>query len=211
VEAEFHTGFSGFAASIDGPAGPLSTTFPVEWLSFEGSVAGRDVLLNWSTASEQNNDYFEIRRSPDGQTFIPVGEVTGKGNSNEPVPYEFYDFEAANMGQARWYYQLRQVDLDGQSSLSSVIEVNIPQGQIPFRLVSPPTAGTPAQVQIPGGEESLLGWRIIDMQGKNCALNGNWVGTHLHLYGWETLAEGIYILQIQQKQGMSSLKIRWQN
>ena len=102
--------------------GNLSGTVPVE-LSRLSAIAGASYIdLFWETASETNNDGFEILRSEDGQNFVEVGFVTGKGNGIG-AKYSFTD------GTVRkgvdYYYQLKQYDNDGQFSLSDIVQAKI--------------------------------------------------------------------------------------
>ncbi len=128
------TGYSGTLATVSGTEitrkfidspGPFTitgsaTSFPVEWLSFEAWPEGNVAQLEWITAHEESNDYFQVERSADGQNFAPIGQVESFGDSNSPVDYQFTDHAPLN---GRNYYRLRQVDLDGQFSFSSVKEV----------------------------------------------------------------------------------------
>ena len=93
---------------------------PISLKSFNGVKKDDTIQLNWETASEQNNAYFNVLRSTDGKKFSVIGKVDGKGNSNEIVNYNFLDI---NPSIGTNYYQLEQVDFDGESSKSEVIAV----------------------------------------------------------------------------------------
>lgn len=116
ISAAAVTTFSPFTIALIPP-----TPLPVELLRFEGSCAGNAVQLRWTTASEQNNDYFTIERSSDGQIFSTIGTLDGAGNSSQLHHYSFTDAGPHN-GTA--YYRIRQTDFDGQYSLSKIIFVN---------------------------------------------------------------------------------------
>jgi hypothetical protein len=79
------------------------------------------VLLQWSTASEQNNAGFAVEHR-DGATFDEVGFVTGAGTVDEPQEYEF---RIENLEPGVHAFRLRQVDLDGTTTYSSVVETSI--------------------------------------------------------------------------------------
>ena len=83
---------------------------PVTFVAFTGRQVGNSIVLEWATASESDNDYFEIERSIDGVNFVTVGYVDGAGNSNSLLNYQFAD-NAPEQGQL--YYRLSQVDFDG--------------------------------------------------------------------------------------------------
>jgi hypothetical protein len=61
----------------------------VELLSFNTKIKGAGVTVDWATASETNNDYFEIERSPNASCWTTVGRMAGQGNSNS---YQFYEW-----------------------------------------------------------------------------------------------------------------------
>ena len=101
----------------------LTEIVPVELLAFTASMNNSLVQLLWSTASELNNQGFEIQRSIDKpDDFVTVGFVNGKGNSTEINYYSFHDHPDLN-GVSQLYYRLKQVDLDGTFSYSNVVNV----------------------------------------------------------------------------------------
>ncbi|WP_462249263.1 T9SS type A sorting domain-containing protein [Ekhidna sp.] len=95
------------------------TILPVELLFFNGKLEQNFVVLSWHTASELNNDYFEILRSKNGVNFTPIGTVKGAGTTSELSQYTFNDQTASGTN----YYQLRQVDYDGASESFNIIRV----------------------------------------------------------------------------------------
>lgn len=84
---------------------------PVELLSFNANCQDNgSVLISWTTATEISNDYFTIQRSTDGKQWANIGTVTGAGNSNQVLNYEFTDNEPL---QELSYYRLMQTDYNG--------------------------------------------------------------------------------------------------
>ncbi|NJN34847.1 MAG: T9SS type A sorting domain-containing protein [Saprospiraceae bacterium] len=79
------------------------------------------MTTTWETASEINNNYFEIQRSRDGRDFEAIGNVKGKGTTNDR---QFYQFEDTEPAQGINYYRLRQVDFDGRNELSKTVSVS---------------------------------------------------------------------------------------
>ena len=115
-----------------------ATLLPVDLVSFEGQVENQSVHLHWITASETNNDRFEIEYSVSGNEFFKIGEVAGSGTINE---MKSYDFTHSNPVKGSNYYRLKQVDFDGQYEYSSVVYV-IHQGfEDSFTLLENPTSG----------------------------------------------------------------------
>lgn len=92
-----------------------SSTLPVEWLSFDGNHYENGIQLKWATASEKNNDYFEIQKSANGKDFEVIGIVNGMKNSVLEQRYDFFD---ENPYISSNYYRLKQVDLAANSNHS---------------------------------------------------------------------------------------------
>lgn len=93
---------------------------PVELLSFEGSFANGNVLLQWVTATEKNNDFFAVEKSADGIAFELYAVVAGSGTVSSKNAYQVYD---SSPFAGITYYRFKQVDYDGAFSYSPVIAV----------------------------------------------------------------------------------------
>lgn len=98
------------------------TVLPIELLSFSATEADRKVLLNWSTATESNNDYFTIERSADAIHFEKLLSVDGAGNSTQLTTYSATD--PSPMGGTS-YYRLKQNDFNGEYSYSGIEAVTL--------------------------------------------------------------------------------------
>ncbi|UTW62093.1 T9SS C-terminal target domain-containing protein [bacterium SCSIO 12741] len=97
----------------DGITGPL----PVELVEFDADVLSTDeVRIHWKTASEINNDYFELEKSTDSENWNFHSLRSGQGNTNESTEYEVIDSDPALLN----YYRLKQVDFDGTATYSQI-------------------------------------------------------------------------------------------
>jgi hypothetical protein len=99
---------------------------PVELLSFTAERQGADGLLRWATASEKNNERFEVESSADGRTFRRIATVLGAGSSTQRHDYALTDPNLARYAADLVYYRLRQVDRDGTAAYSPVHTVQVP-------------------------------------------------------------------------------------
>ncbi|PHN07598.1 hypothetical protein CRP01_05715 [Flavilitoribacter nigricans DSM 23189 = NBRC 102662] len=95
-----------------------SSVLPVELTRFSADTRDDEVELNWTTASELQNDFFQIEHSRDGVRFQPVGKVKGAGTTTETVEYHFLHRQAAAGAN---YYRLKQVDIDGAFEYSDIV------------------------------------------------------------------------------------------
>ncbi|MBL1212881.1 MAG: hypothetical protein HND52_05950, partial [Ignavibacteriae bacterium] len=95
---------------------------PVELTSFAASVSDAGVTLNWATATETNNSGFSIERSVDNVEFNAIAFVDGHGTTTEKTNYTYVD---KSVSAAKAYYRLKQIDFDGTSAYSNVVEVDL--------------------------------------------------------------------------------------
>jgi hypothetical protein len=100
----------------------ISAPLPVELLYFAGKLKDRTVFLDWSTATEINNAFFEVQRSKDNEAFEVIDIVNGSGNSTIVQSYKSID-EKPYDGIS--YYRLRQVDYDGVFTYSESVSVDM--------------------------------------------------------------------------------------
>jgi len=103
---------------IDNLTVATAVSLPVEMLSFEGLQEKSGNLLTWATASEINNDYFELQRSYDGVSFETIDQQNGKGMQYGGAEYSYLD-RTAKGGVS--YYRLKQVDFDGTTTYSQML------------------------------------------------------------------------------------------
>ncbi|RSK36161.1 T9SS type A sorting domain-containing protein [Hymenobacter metallilatus] len=98
-----------------------NTPLPVTLTDFAAQARQQDALLTWQTAQEVNNAYFAVERSLDGSSFQEIGQRPGAGTSTQPRSYTFTDAGAARLALGGMlYYRLRQVDVDGTETFSTV-------------------------------------------------------------------------------------------
>nr|HMN23711.1 T9SS type A sorting domain-containing protein [Ignavibacteriaceae bacterium] len=99
-----------------------SLIVPVEMTLFSGDYENERVNLKWITATELNNFGFEIERRDDFSSYEKIGFVSGNGTSTNRITYNFID---QNLSAKKYYYRLKQLDLDGTFDYSSEIAVDI--------------------------------------------------------------------------------------
>ena len=99
----------------------MCVVLPVQLLGFSAECKEAYTQLIWQTATEINNDYFDIEKSIDGLNFSSVGFVDGAGNSSSVINYSLQDFGVNN---ETTYYRLKQVDFNGEESYSDIVSLN---------------------------------------------------------------------------------------
>jgi hypothetical protein len=91
---------------------------PVTWLNFNAIKKNNTVVLNWSTAMEQNSKDYEVQRSTDGINWKTIGTVLAAGNSTTVQQYSFTDTDPS-IGTN--HYRLVQHDIDNKKSYSKIV------------------------------------------------------------------------------------------
>ena len=144
----------GLAGALDGKVFPL----PVEMLWFNAILnEDNSVNVRWSTATEINNDRFEVERSSDGIYYESIGVVPGAGNSGSVREYSFTDISTEGGSvSGPLYYRLRQIDFNGAYNYFGPAAVN-PGSADGFFVYPSPSTG-PFNVIIPysAGERVII-------------------------------------------------------
>lgn len=99
-------------------ASPLA----IDLVNFNGNHKNNQTNLYWETLNERDNSYFTIARSQDGLSWENIGRVTGAGNSDERINYNFTDhspFSGIN------YYRLQSTDYDGTHYKKGTVAINV--------------------------------------------------------------------------------------
>lgn len=99
------------------------TRLPIELADFSAVVDNGSVILNWTTASETNNAGFAIEHSSaENQPFEEIDFIDGAGTSLQPNSYT-YTAKGLDFGKHR--FRLKQVDFDGSTEYSSIVDATI--------------------------------------------------------------------------------------
>ncbi|MBX7095856.1 MAG: T9SS type A sorting domain-containing protein [Flavobacteriales bacterium] len=98
-----------------------TSPLPIELTRFDVEEENENtVAIRWTTASESNNDHFEIERSADGMNWDVIGKTSGTGNSNSTTVYESMDYSPL---EGLSYYRLVQTDRDGNSTIFPAVSI----------------------------------------------------------------------------------------
>ena len=170
-------------------------SLPVELSSF--FVTERDCIveLNWTTASEENFDYFEIQWSGDGHEFERVNWVASNGNANGDS-YKSID----NNPSTHNYYRLKMMDFDGKFEFSKVVYIKLDCASTQDEILVYPNPIMPSQplnIEFLSKKE-MEQIVVIDVMGrivKRVSI-GTEVGKNTLSLDISDLAIGTYMLQL---------------
>lgn len=180
------------------------TPLPIELLTFDAKCVGQSMTLNWSTASETNNDHFEVQRSVDGINFTGIAQIAGHGNSTQLQQYQYID-TSAPIGNL--YYRLKQVDTDLSTNYHHIISAennctNSIYNQGNINIYPNPNTGNDLQLGYIIKKDEEVKVKFYDVLGKiiieqTLKLHAETTEKTLHI---GDLAKGIYFIQIQSTQ-----------
>ncbi len=145
-----------FAFCSDG--GPL----PVNFLDITASQKSTRVLVEWKTAFEVNNQFFEVERSINGISWSAIGRVNSKGNSQLVQNYSFADDKPA-IGTN--IYRIRQYDNEMRSSLSKNISIRVNISNTSAHVVANPFVNN-ITVEFLSKINQQVSARLYDITGK---------------------------------------------
>ncbi len=185
---------------------------PVELSSFSVLFipSQNNIQLKWQTESESNNYGFEILRGVNKAKLTKIGFVPGQGTTSSTHEYNFID---SKITSADYFYQLKQIDFDGTSTLSEKISVAVSSPQNyrlsqnypnPFSLRNS-ISQIAFRFQIP--ESELVSIKIYDVLGrevKNLVSQKLSSGTHTVQWDGKTnhglpVSKGTYYYTMKTK------------
>lgn len=177
---------------------------PVEFIELNGNCSEEGIQLEWSTASERNNDYFVIERSPDLENFEAIDTISGQGNTSLLSEYQWADIHPLENTS---YYRLSQTDYDGKKTLLQTVAV-----QQDCQTDNQPIAtynNYNQQLIINPNGKYIEELRIVDTRGqevKHFVIQQSQKSlTSINLS--EKLQKGVYIVSIHTSGGQYSNKI----
>lgn len=188
-----------------GSASVSCSPLPIVLLDFSAECKDNYTNISWTTATEINNDYFELEKSDDAINFVSLGTIKGGGNSHQMKEYQYTDYEPSNKTV---YYRLKQVDFDGKTEVFDIIpascnvnpsfEVNqllFNENQLNFNITTSQHQG--ANIQ------------LFNAQGQLIKTFNTFLNTGVNQINLEnnSLGSGIYMLNIIGEKNHYSTKV----
>jgi hypothetical protein len=186
------------------------TQVPVELTSFTGNVNNLgQVILNWETATEINNQGFEVERRTETSEYRTIGFVEGYGTTTEPRSYIYTDVTAENGIN---YYRLKQVDFNGTYEYSDEVEVEVVTGPLSFDLAqnypNPFNPSTSIKYSVP--ESGNIRLSVFNIVGEEVAvlLDGfSQAGSFEVTFDASNLSTGVYLYKLQSANSVQTKKM----
>lgn len=206
VWSQTRSGFTSFTPFI---VRDVDVDLPIELLFFHAErVSKIQVNLDWATASEINNQGFDVERMLDTETeFTKIGWVDGHGTTTSTNSYYLLD---PNPHQGVSYYRLKQLDFDGTFSYSPMRAVEGYQNDGGTILVYPVPVKNSLIVDFSNWTESNTDvvLEVIDVYGrtlfsKNAVIQQN---TLITIHEVKDLLPGTYFLRATSTAGLNFVR-----
>jgi len=142
---------------------PTATMLPIELSAFTAKTEAGAVKIKWSTLTETNNDYFTLERSIDGKNWEIINSINGAGTSTQNHSYLYVD---NNPYSGTNYYRLKQTDINGDYTYSSIQSVEIKNDNLVYNVFPNPSIADEMILYIKGNCIETISIEIEDMYGR---------------------------------------------
>ncbi len=200
VTSDLVSSFSPFTFGSTTKDNPL----PVDLLNFKAECYNGITLLNWSTASETNCDYYIVEKMNIENDFVKIASISGNGNTNQSSNYQIKDLNS----NSKNYYRLTQIDYNGQENVFNnnitVSNCNDNNNEIKlFENISEIYVFVNSEI------EELSTINIFDLSGKQIAKSSKLLtnGQNIISATDYNLASGMYLVNIQTNNFNKSIKL----
>lgn len=187
--------------------GGVGTVLPVELTSFTATASKNSVNLNWSTATELNNNGFEVQRKDLQSDWRTLGFVKGFGTTAEPRDYNYLD---KSLTPGKYSYRLKQVDFNGSFAYSDVVEIEIVASEFklfnnypnPFNPTTTISYSLPADAFVSLKIYNSIGELVDEIISEN-----QMAGFHQLNFNADNLPSGIYFAEINADNNIQRIKM----
>jgi hypothetical protein len=185
-------GATDLSAQING-----DDNIPVELTSFTATSKDGIVELNWITATETNNQGFEVQRNT-GSEFVTIGFVQGHGTITETQEYSYFD---NNVSSGSYTYRLKQIDYNGSFAYSDIVEVEVVTPNTYALDQNYPNPFNPStRIEFKLKVDSKVSLKVFDVLGQEVAnlVNATLVaGAHNVDFDASALNTGVYLYRLE--------------
>ena len=173
---------------------------PVELVYFKASLRDKTMQLSWQTASEINNQGFEVEQSSNAKAWKTIGFVAGNGTTLETQNYSFLDKQPI-VGLN--YYRLKQMDFDSVYEYSDIVAVNYESSVMKNEFLTYPNPVSQTLTYQIADTEVLQSVQLLDVYG-NPIKTASQLNGQLSLEG---VSAGMYVLVVETNTGKYSTEV----
>ncbi len=180
--------------------GQTGFILPITLSYFDVKKDGGNVLLNWRTEAEINNDHFEVELGTDfsngNLSFEKIGEVSGQTTTLNSTKYQFTDYSIDET--ATRYYRLKQVNADSTFSYSEIKTLQFEKAATNFSDVYPNPATNHISFELTVPEKEKVMVRLFNSAGQIVKEKSADLDKGVTKLNWDIsrLATGVYFMEV---------------
>ncbi|MCK9574640.1 MAG: T9SS type A sorting domain-containing protein [Candidatus Pacearchaeota archaeon] len=184
------------SATVNQNCASCGSVLPIELVEFTGKNQKEFIFLEWTTASEKNNDFFSILKSYDGISFENISDIDGAGNSTTMRYYAYKDYDART---GMNYYKLKQTDYDGKNVDSKIISIN--RNDLDFNILVYPIPSASPNVKVTVNKHvGIATLKFINITGQTLlSTNINTNESLEYELGKTDIPSGTYFIKIESE------------
>ena len=172
---------------------------PVHFGSLKALQQGNGIRIEWSNLTEAGVISYDVERSANGRSFIPVGTINARSNDGARADYDFLDVQPLSGIN---YYRIRSSELDGQNKYSIIVKVDNGGGAAEISVYPNPVTGKQFSLQasnLPKGQYTVRVYNQAGQQVYSRLLlhNGGSVAEEIRLEG---STPGVYSIQLNSRE-----------
>ena len=180
---------------------------PVELNTFSVRIQDGKIILEWETASEINNQGFEIQRSRDNKVFSTISFVEGNGSTTQNNSYHYVDEGI----QGKVYYRLKQIDFNGTYTYSDVVEADgVLVSSIYLEQNYPNPFNPESIIKYQLGNDGFVKLKVFNSIGEEVVELVNQfqkAGNHQIMFDGKELPSGMYVYKLSSGKYSESKKM----
>lgn len=201
----FHGAGNGYSVRDNVHGGRLVRTssgtvkiLPVDLLYFKAKCINDEIIFDWATAEETDNDYFTVEVSNDFSSWDSLFSISGCGNCNtihiynESISKNSYEFGS--------YYRLKQIGKDGKSKYFPPVVVDCNNNVIDIISINPNPVDDIIIITVNSGISATLNLSFTNILSQN---SGNYSiniekGLNNYYLNVGALKNGIYNVTVTE-------------
>ena len=185
---------------------------PVKMSSFNLAEYSCNVLVSWSTASEENVSHFDILRKNVSGSFIKIARVAAAGNSSSEKLYSYVDNDVEKSTE-KYQYRIKTVDQDASEGYSDVKSIKLTCGgdKSSVRIFPNPAKSSLNLVYTTDENDIQLVVDVVDLTGRKLLSKSQIIykGTSVINMDVESLAVGQYMVRYHSVEGNTTATIKF--
>lgn len=197
---------NGLGKAYTFPFTTCNALLPVNLLSFNGYLADKMIQLNWTSATEDGLDVYELQRSTDAVNYVPIAMIMPLSKSTNN-----YQYPDRHPAKGMNYYRLKMIDKDKKFTYSNIVAIRFDEQLAADIVIAPNPVHSEINIRMTGLTKGLYRIELVNASGQNLMAKSIMVNQYLQTETIQrnSLAAGIYWVYVYDNEGhkVNSLRV----